>query len=329
MNETSTLLIYKKLNGNISEEELDALNIWLSDSEENFEYYQELVKVWKPRKRLNIQLSEKEVNDAWDTFVKTNNLAQTNINTEKRIRKSNSWLRIAASILLLVGIGWGTLSIYQNTGFKTVSTLVNTSKKVELPDGSYVWLNENTSIKYRKRFIKDRTIVLSGEAFFDVAKQNGAPFTVNAEDVQIVVLGTKFNVNKKEEITNVLVEEGKVSVMGYKTQKKVLLGGDEMASFNAGNQQFTKQELTDLNELFWKTKTLVFNDEYVPEVLKTISGVFKRKVVIEGKTLTECRFSGKYENANLEDVLEDLQDIFGCEISDANDTLQITGGNCY
>ena len=93
--------------------------------------------------------------------------------------------------------------------------------EVQLSDGTIVHLNAGTSLRYPVQFVKNqsRQVYLTGEAFFEVSKDKAHPFTVNTQEVNVEVLGTKFNVNSYTEdvSTDVVLVEGKVSL--YKDKK--------------------------------------------------------------------------------------------------------------
>ena len=100
-----------------------------------------------------------------------------------------------------------------------IATTNNETKQITLPDESIVWLNENTSLSYPKKFKRsERTVQLSGDAVFEVVSNPEQPFMVQSEALAVKVLGTKFNVKVRKEITpSVHVLHGKVEVNNQNT----------------------------------------------------------------------------------------------------------------
>ena len=123
---------------------------------------------------------------------------------------------IAASLLLLIGF-----ILYQGILPKTLgneeivySTGYGERFEIELNDGSLITLNANSEIRWSEDWEKQRNrkVILVGEAFFEVEKQDGIPFTVHTNDVAVEVLGTSFNIDSRKDQTDVYLEEGKINL---------------------------------------------------------------------------------------------------------------------
>jgi len=137
----------------------------------------------------------------------------------------NRWLSIAASVLILITGGYFSWNYFSNQP-TIISTAIAENKTIELPSGSVVKIDASSEVSYSKKdWDKNRTIQLSGQAFFDVTK--GSSFTVITPSGQIDVLGTQFNVKATDGEFEVKCYEGKVNVT-YKKDEKILIKGQNV-----------------------------------------------------------------------------------------------------
>lgn len=194
---------------------------------------------------------------------------------------------IAASLLLLVGLFFylggtpeflGNREIVYTTGF-------GERLEVELNDGSHVTLNANSELRWQEEWKAKgaREAILKGEAFFEVKKQNGIPFTVNTNDVAVEVLGTSFNVDSRKEKTEVYLEEGKVNLKLKdgedkqdleKDQEVVMKPGDQV-KYSARDRTIEKLENRDLiTAASWKKNVLNFKNKPFSEVLEILREIY-------------------------------------------------------
>jgi transmembrane sensor len=171
----------------------------------------------------------------------------------------------------------------RSTVFNTLSTVKGQQYQVILPDGSKVWLNAASSITYPANFaqLKDRKVKLSGEAYFEVAKDKNHPFIVKTDQQQVEVLGTHFNVNSygDEKATKTTLLEGSVKVSNDLGQK-VLLPGQQ--------SELVKNRLrvsrADVNKtVAWKNGDFVFNDEELGSILRQLERWYNVKIDDNGK----------------------------------------------
>jgi ferric-dicitrate binding protein FerR (iron transport regulator) len=145
--------------------------------------------------------------------VKEKILAQ--ISSECQVKSSRSWFRffraaaVAAGLVAAVLLGWHIADLRKPETFEMVAERGQKSS-LTLPDGSKVWLNSASKLTYTSDYnSKDRNIILDGEAFFDVARNENLPFIVHANGMAVQALGTKFNVkaySDETEVTAILVE---------------------------------------------------------------------------------------------------------------------------
>lgn len=193
------------------------------------------------------------------------------------------------------------------TEFNTLSTVKGQQYQVILPDGSKVWLNAASSLTYPANFanLKNRMVQLSGEAYFEVAKDKSHPFIVKTEQQQVEVLGTHFNINSydDEKATTTTLLEGSVKVLDGKGES-VLLPGQQSAL--AKNRiEISK---ADVNEtIAWKNGDFIFNNEEFGSILRQLSRWYNVEIVDNGQH-EDLRLSGTISRSkNISTVLKALE----------------------
>lgn len=229
----------------------------------------------------------------------------------KNIRKLRLWWAstAAAVVALCVSIGI-SVHYFRQVNQMSQQTFVVSAEKgqrsnVVLPDGTKVWLNSDTEIKYSGEYgKKDRQISLSGEAYFEVAKDPKHRFIVQAGEMQVEALGTAFNVKAYEEDDELTASlfEGKVktSVAG----RTLLLDPDQSVSYNRIKHSFVKLNGNTNYDRMWRNQELVFRGESLEEVAIMLDRLYNVKVEFQTDDIKHYRFSGVIKNNSLENVFE-------------------------
>ena len=201
--------------------------------------------------------------------------------------------------------GGGTVMSYN-----TLSTPRGGQFKVVLPDGTTVWLNAASSLKYPTAFTgSDRNVAVTGEAYFDVARNDRQPFHVKLnEQTTIEVLGTQFNVNNYQDEINVKTTliDGAVNIL--KNSYKVRLQpGQQAQTTTDASQQITVVDNTDTEQVTaWKNGLFYFHHASVEEVMHQISRWYDIEVIYEGK-IPAVTFDGKMDrNLKLAQIIRIL-----------------------
>ena len=169
--------------------------------------------------------------------------------------------------------------------------------KVRLADGTLVYLNSATRMKYPIKFDeKERKVYLSGEAYFEVAKDPERPFFVEMEGVEVRVYGTSFNVNTHQEgnIQTVLVK-GSIGVKVLSSGMESVIRPGQMAEFKQGN---TKVDVKDVNVAVytdWKDGIFRFENQRLEDILAVLSNWYDMNVFYQTVSVKELHFSGYME----------------------------------
>lgn len=202
----------------------------------------------------------------------------------------------------------GDLKGSQTGGFNTIKTPRGGQYQVNLPDGTKVWLNASSFIRYPTAFAQNkREVELSGEAYFEVAKDKTRPFKVISEKQVVEVLGTHFNINsyQDEASTKTTLMEGSVRITAIKTDKKIMLV--------PGNQSIITQEKTDIingnleEAISWKNGQFMFVNENLGSIMRKLARWYNIEVNYEDAVANKT-FSGTISRyTDVTEVLKTLE----------------------
>lgn len=181
---------------------------------------------------------------------------------------------------------------YDNSGTSPEKILYNTMTtprggqyKLLLPDGTTVWLNAGSSITYPTGFTgKERNVSITGEAYFEVSRNEKMPFRVTANNTTIEVLGTHFNINayKDEASINTTLLEGSVRVLAY--DRDLLLRPGQQAKVDRARAGIeVKDHVNAADVIAWKEGYFSFNDADLPTVMRQLARWYDVEVTYEGK----------------------------------------------
>jgi ferric-dicitrate binding protein FerR (iron transport regulator) len=258
---------------------------------------------------------------------------------EKGWLRRNSNLLLIATVALLVLLGgyWILGEDKRNNNKELVSeisTRHGSRSKVTLPDGTTVFLNVGSRITYDYGMADSRQVMLEGEAFFDVQKDEQRPFIIHTRKMDITVLGTTFNVRSYEDDKTVETSliQGKVEVtIKGDIPKKIILSPNQKivllnekaprqsiqapapATGQPEKEEYRLEEVTVnpqdslIAETAWKENCLVFNNERFEDIAVKMERWYDVKVIFEGKQVKDYRFTGTFINETVNQTLEALQ----------------------
>jgi len=195
--------------------------------------------------------------------------------------------------------------------FNSIKTPRGGQYEVILSDGSKVWLNAASSLRFPAGFNgNERKVELSGEAYFEVAKNASMPFKVEiAGKGEVEVLGTHFNINAySDEITaNTTLIEGSVKVMGFSSHKSHIINPGEQAQIHGNGQITIKKEADARQAMVWKDGTFNFNNADLRTVLRQLSRWYDVDIQFKG-AVPERKFNGEIQrDLDLSQVLKLLE----------------------
>ena len=186
--------------------------------------------------------------------------------------------------------------------------------KLQLADGTRVYLNSATDLRYPVAFTGlERRVYLKGEAYFEVAKDVEHPFIVVTDDVQVRVYGTSFNVNTlgADGVRTVLVE-GKVGIRGQDLDREYVLKPNELAFYDRNSRDMKIETVDPDLYTLWRKGIFVFERETLENIMNTLSLWYDMEVFFQSESAKQLHFSGhmkRYEQ--IEDILHAITDATG------------------
>lgn len=174
-----------------------------------------------------------------------------------------------------------------------------------LPDSSSGWLNSGAKLKYPSVFDEHRKVELTGEAYFEIKHQNQSDFIVSVADLDVKVLGTKFNVSaySDESCTCVVLKEGKVEINGKSGRFNHTLLPNEKITFNCDSKSLNVTKVDANRFTAWKDGFLIIEDEPFWQVVGRIERWYNTEIVIQDEVLKTYRFKATFKDEPLEEVL--------------------------
>ncbi len=257
------------------------------------------------------------------------------------------WMGIAAGILVIATVTLFMLlprdpkqdqplsERLKNTN--EMNTMPGTRSKTVLPDGTVVWLNSDSRITYNANFGETkREVILTGEAFFDVAHNEQVPMVVHAKNVNIWVKGTAFNVRSYPESNRVETSliRGLVELTtNTDPERKIMLKPNEKIVFDMPGPVITSDTIPDntntdpvtykpnlyhikqldgsryniIPEISWTQNELVFDNEAFTDVISKMEKWYNVEIILENKELANKNFSGAFKKEDITTALQGLQ----------------------
>ena len=211
-----------------------------------------------------------------------------------------------------ISYGQGEVNVKDTFADISVEAPLGSKTKLYLPDGTLVWLNAGSRMTYSQGFgVDNRKVELEGEGYFEVKRNEKIPFFVKTKDLQLQVLGTKFNFRDYPEDHEVVVSllEGKVGLNNLlREEKEAVLSPDERAVLNKANGLLTVESVTASNASQWTDGYLFFDEELLPDIAKELERSYNVKIHIANDSLKTFRFYGNFvrREQNIQEVLEAL-----------------------
>ena len=220
------------------------------------------------------------------------------------------WLGIAASLLFLFCIASFVFLSRTNLMEKTVTESIapnGQKSQLVLADGTKVYLNSGTILRYDNHFGKqNRVIELAGEAYFEVASNEKNPFIIVTSDVEVRVLGTKFNVMAYPDDPSIeaTVTEGTVNVKERKGEQSLIITANQKASYTKIKKILVSSVVNPVTFTSWKENILYFDNENFENVISKLERWYNVSIHLEGKDSIDDRFTLTVKNESLKEVLD-------------------------
>lgn len=328
--------IVNYLSGELSNNETEILNRWLEKSEIHKLIFDQFSDIWKASSH-NYLSKQIDAEKAWKDL-------QIQINIQDKNTSKIVWneiFRIAAVFVIALFMGGlGYYFIDQKKGtiadplFVEYVSPLGSRSSVILADGSKVWLNAGSTLKYKNTYgINNRDLQLTGEAFFEVEKNKELPFVVKTSEIDIIALGTKFNVKaycEEKTIETTLIEGSvKLESTTVNLQENILLKPNDKAVFTKSKQsiELTSQQNQNINPesapaipkleiiesvepepiISWKDQRWIINNEKLGDLAVKLERRFDVNFVFDNDLVKEYSFRGTLEDETLGQIMEAIK----------------------
>jgi len=309
------IAVVNYLNGRWEACDSGLLKSWLEESEDNSRLFGQLVDLWEADKMIRKE-KEFDVDKAWEKLEVQLNPGQGILKRLPRFSRVWHYAAILVLVLFMGGLARSYLRIQSDnrllsTNFVEYTVPYGSKTSMKLPDGSVVRLNAGTTIQYNQGYgIKDRDIVLSGEAFFEVAKNKHLPFIVNAKDISVQALGTKFNVKAypEERAVETILLEGSVKLeySGGILPQKVVMKPNQKVVFDSDGKNFAVSSINNTSEVSWITDKWVVKNMDLEDLAKLLERKYNVIITFNDDRIRNYEFGGTIKDETVEQVLTAL-----------------------
>ena len=258
---------------------------------------------------IEIALNDTDTTDYIDGIQSVSNDALTDIRVRmlKRIKKSKEknrkipqWLKVAATVIITVSISWMVfhkkVDEKPTLAMNTISVPAGQTVNMILSDGTNIWLNSRSVLKYPGVFTGSRReVILDGEAYFEVAHHKDHPFVVHTNGYDIQALGTQFNVESyslNSDFTTSLID-GSVRVTSVNdTLQNIILQPNTMVRLQDG--RLISENITDFNHYRWREGLITFKDTPFADLMVKFEKCYGIRIVIENDRVKNYAPTGKF-----------------------------------
>lgn len=303
-------LAIRYFEGQISREEENVLFDFVQQSEENRVLFHSWEAEWSDQHEVDA-----ETEQAWQ-FLASRIIGED----VKPVKVVNLWrniVAVAAVALLIVGTALTTWYITSNApeSYYAITAPQGSRSRLVLPDGSRVWLNAGSTLRYSTQFSqKNRKVELNGEGYFEVAKHHGAEFVVKTCGYDVVVKGTHFDVSayKDDEYITTTLMEG--SVMINRGEDHLLMKPGEMVKLDVNTGELIKSTFSD-NTNAWMQNMADYEEITLNDFAKILSRQYAVDIHIQSAVLRQAKFSISLRNKEtIDEVLDALNRVMDMKV---------------
>lgn len=319
LNSNKIETIKKFFSKSCSENDLRNLFLWFNSAKGHDEIHQALDADWR-------SLEDDHTIQVDSVKILTN--IKNGIKSHKVFSlKSNINRLLPYAAVLLVIIGLASLFYYnqnfinrpdsKNLSYSSVIVENGQKSKIILPDSSIVWLNSGTTISYNNDFaMENRDIHLTGQAFFDVIKNEKVPLLVRCDDLVVKVLGTKFDVNAYPENKkiSVVLESGSVQLLNERVKSfNYTLKPGEIADFETEGKRVVSRNADTEKYTSWRNGVLIFKNDPMKMVIEKLERWYNLEIEVNDPEVYQSIFTGKIKNESFEQIIKLIE--FSCPVN--------------
>lgn len=298
-------LLLRYFAGELNKTEEKELLDWLSQDDERKETFRRMADTWAVAHVPLFAGRLKADGAMW---------FQANRNAVK-LRKH--WVSVAVACMISVVVALSAFWLGKRAGNASLDICYRTTvpagsrSEVVLPDGTVVWVNAGSSLTYREnRREQMRSVMLEGEAYFEVKPDLKKPFIVESGALQVRVLGTNFNVKAygDEETVDVVLLSGKVDVWpNGRGDASHVLSPDEKLTYHRETGRVEKRRVEAHDYCAWKDGRIYFEERPFITLTKELERLYNVRIQVDSELLKTERFSGCFlRTSSLNDILHEI-----------------------
>lgn len=300
-------LIIKSFDEQLNSEEQQVLTAWVSESDENGQYYFQMKNIWE----VSCPAFDPDSIDVDKAEIKViKHITQQSL---WQMPVMIWWQKVAAILLLplLMSAAYFifTRSEVTQSAWQEVNIPYGITSRIYLSDGTGVWLNSGSKLSFPMKFnSNERRVKLSGEGFFEVHSDKKHPFIVETSKMDVRATGTSFNVEAymSDTIIAVTLVEGKIRVNMGPTAEANLIPNQRII-FNSKREEYNLLPTDAQRWTLWKDGKLVFRDEPLEDVFKRIGRAFNVEITVRESVLAKQSYRATFEGESLNEILELLK----------------------
>ena len=290
------------LTNSLTPEEMQSFQEWLNASEENRKYFSDIQEVWIAASNEADDVHSFNKDRAYQLFLRrTGETTQQGINKRKAFQL-RPWMYAAAMTIIVficgtIAFQTGKSVIRKQLTQISIEAPYGSKTKLYLPDGTLVWLNAGSKMSYAQ----------DGEAYFEVTKNKHIPFKVHTDELDVKVLGTKFNFrNYQDDLeAKVCLLEGKVALSTQ--QKETILHPDQQALLDKKTGKLLISNTKAAYSAEWTNDRLYFDEALLPDIVKELERSYNIKITIADAALNSVRFYGNFRRR--EQSIREIMDV--------------------
>ena len=310
-------LVYRNLKSDLSSQEFKQLNDLTARDAAMSNLRLEIEDAWDATGEIDQVVTQEETNLLVDKVTKTKVAPETNIQpATKRSNLRKMLMNIAALLIFALAAVWimrDQVTVYDTAGQYTLS------------DNSIVDLREGSILEVSPFDNDSRNIKLSGEAFFNVAKDATKPFVILTKDTRTEVLGTSFLIKETAQNTYIDLRTGKVKFLSSAMDKELILTPGMKAVYN-GVEINSLAQYQNLSG--WRDGVYQYKDTQLSTILDELKIIFDTEILITDSLLYDCTLSAILSADSIDDVLAQIANQLDMKVTGGDNKWTLTGGKC-
>lgn len=314
-------LIARFLSGEASPEEAMMLEDWKQETPENRAHYEQSERLFAML-QAGQKPAEIDTAKAWQ-----NVRSRPDRENVKPLYRKTTFTRIAAALIILLGIGAGLVLFFNTDQTGTSYMADNSAKDVKLSDGTEVTVFAHSSLTADKGFGKtNRLMHLTGNAAFSVVHDESMPFVIDAGHVFIKDIGTRFTVRSSLDTDTVYVHVDEGIVLLFDSLGSALeIRATEHALYIRSKKQIVKNETT----VALPNVQLSFTNKPLGEVIATLNATYNTSIILQNASLKNCTITTRFEHEDLDTIINIIAETLGLSYEKTANGYIIKGNTCH